>query len=279
MLKRPAGSGLRWIAGGWILLKTRPGLVIGGVTLMYLLLIVSSLMPMVGLLLPALLGPFLSGGLVVVFARIAEILERSEAEPLAKEQPIGFDLLFSQFSGNAPWQSLLGVATVSIVFNLLLLLIISAVIGAGADAKAMEIAGGDQMDQAEMAAMLLSSMSPGLMLTAALVVVVVWGLYLAMTLYAVPLIVLRGFALKAAFAASFFATFRNWLPLLILGALWLLMAMTIPLTLFISAFLVVPLGWAAFYASFVSIFPEQPPEQSEDLIADKSTGAAALENK
>lgn len=247
-----------------MLLKTRPGLVLGAVTLMYVLLIVSSLMPFVGLLLPALLSPFLAGGLVIIFSRIAEILERAETEPLAKEQPIGFDLLFSQFNGQAPWHGLLGVATVSIVFNLALLIMISSVIGAGVDAQTLEQAGSGQADQAEAVAMMLASISPGLLFTALIVGAVIWGLYLAMTLYAVPLIVLRGYELKAAFVASFFATFTNWLPLLIFGSLWLLMALTIPITLFISAFLVVPLGWAAFYASFVSIFPEQQPEREPE---------------
>lgn len=55
--------------------------------------------------------------------------------------------------------------------------------------------------------------------------------------------------------ASFRAVWLNWLPMLVFGLIWLALFMTIPLTAGLSAILLLPWGWAAMYAAYVSIFP------------------------
>ena len=265
MRKRPASSGARWIAGGWQLLKTRPGLVIGSVLLMYLLMFLASFVPLIGMGASYLLAPILGGGVIMIFARIAEILERAEEEPLAREQPIGFDLLFSQFSGDAPWRTLLGLGGVTILVNLSILLMLAAYLTAAMPEGGMAALNSPDMSDSERLAQLLPVLTSGAAMWLWLVVIGIYVLYLAAMLFAIPRIVLAGSSLWGALSASFRAVWLNWLPMLIFGLIWLALFMTVPLTAGLSAILLVPWGWAAMYAAYVSIFPG-PDEERADQI-------------
>ena len=264
MRKRPASSGARWIAGGWQLLKTRPGLVIGSVLLMYLLIFLTSLVPLVGMGAGYLLAPLLGGGVIVIFARIAEILERAEEEPLAREQPIGFDLLFSQFSTEAPWRPLLGLGGVTIVVNLGIMLLLAAYLTAAMPEGGMAALNSPDMSDSDRLAQLLPVLTSGGAMWLWGAVVGIYVLYLSAMLFAIPRVVLAGSPLWSALADSFRAVWLNWSPMLIFGLIWLGLFMTIPLTAGLSAILLVPWGWAAVYAGYVSIFPtadEGPVEE------------------
>lgn len=265
MRKRPASSGARWIAGGWKLLKTRPGLVIGSVLLMYLLIFLTSFLPLIGIGVGYLIAPILAGGVIAIFARIAEILERGEEEPLAREQPIGFDLLFSQFSAEAPWRALLGLGGVTILVNLAILLLLAIFLtivlpeGGMAELTAPEATDSERLTE------LLPLLTSGAALGLWLVVIVIYSLYLAAMLFAVPRVVLAGDSLRMALSASFRAVWLNWLPMLIFGLIWLALFVTAPLTAGLSLILLLPWAWAALYAAYVSIFPimsEQSPVET-----------------
>ena len=255
MRKRPASSGARWIAGGWQLLKTRPGLVIGSVLLMYVLLILASMMPLIGLGAGYLLSPLLAGGVIAIFARIAEILERAEDEPLAREQPIGFDLLFSQFNGEAPWRALIGLGGVTILVNLLVFILVMGYLGTALPEGGMTALNDPELTDTERMEILWPALTSSAAMGIWSSVAVIYVLYLAAKLFAVPLIILQGYPLMAALAASFRAVWRNWLPMLIFGLIWTGLFMTVPLTMGLAAILLVPWAWAALYAAFVSIFP------------------------
>ena len=269
MRKRPASSGARWIAGGWQLLKTRPGLVIGGVLLMYLLIFLTSFVPLIGMGVGYLIAPILGGGVIMIFARIAEILERAEDEPLAREQPIGFDTLFSQFSGQAPWRKLIGLGGVTILVNLVILLILASYLTAAMPDGGLAALNNPDTSDSERLAQLLPVLTSGTAMWLWLAVVGIYVLYLAAMLFAIPRVVLAGSSLRAALSASFRAVWINWLPMLIFGLIWLGLFMTIPLTAGLSAILLVPWGWAATYAAYVSIFPteEDEPEESGEPMA------------
>ncbi|MFO7581037.1 BPSS1780 family membrane protein [Guyparkeria sp.] len=270
MRKRPASSGARWIAGGWQLLKTRPGLVIGSVLLMYVLVFLVSMVPLIGMGAGYLIAPVLGGGVIMIFVRIAEILERSEEEPLAREQPIGFDLLFSQFRGEAPWRPLVGLGGVTILVNLLILLLLAGYLTAALPEGGMNALNDPDLSDGERLETLLPVLTSASALGVWLGVVVVYVLYLSAMLFAVPLVVLREYPLTAALAASFRAVWLNWLPMLVFGLIWLGLFMTIPLTAGLSAILLVPWAWAALYAAYVSIFPAEAPasDPEEDVVSD-----------
>ncbi|MFW6021046.1 MAG: BPSS1780 family membrane protein [Guyparkeria sp.] len=267
MRKRPASSGARWIAGGWQLLKTRPGLVIGSVLLMYLLVLLVSFVPVVGMGAGYLIAPILGGGVIVIFARIAEILERAEEEPLAREQPIGFDLLFSQFSGRAPWRPLLGLGGVTILVNLAILFLLAAFLTAAMPEGGMAALNNPETTDSERVEELLPILTSSSALGIWFAVIVIYVLYLSAMLFAIPRVVLAGAGLTAALAASFRAVWLNWLPMLIFGLIWLVLFMTIPLTAGLSAILLVPWAWAALYAAYVSIFPAEEPRVDDDQDA------------
>ena len=263
MRKRPASSGARWIAGGWQLLKTRPGLVIGSVLLMYLLIFLTSFVPLIGMGAGYLIAPILGGGVIMIFARIAQILERAEDEPLAREQPIGFDLLFSQFSGQAPWRSLLGLGGVTILVNLGILLMMAAYLTAAMPEGGMAALNSPEMSDSERIAQLLPVLTSATAIGLWLVVIGVYLLYLTAMLFAIPRVVLAQSSMGRALMESFRAVWLNWLPMLVFGLVWLALFMTIPLTAGLSAILLVPWGWAATYAAYVSIFPEAQEERPE----------------
>lgn len=263
MRKRPASSGARWIAGGWQLLKTRPGLVIGSVLLMYVLVVLVSMMPLIGLGAGYLLSPLLAGGVIAIFARIAEILERAEDEPLAREQPIGFDVLFSQFSGEAPWRTLIGLGGVTILVNLLVFVLVISYLGTALPADGMAALNDPELTDTERMEILLPAVTSSSAMGIWFAVAVIYVLYLTAKLFAVPLIILRDHSLTAALVASFRAVWRNWLPMLVFALIWVGLFMTVPLTMGLAAILLVPWAWAALYAAFVSIFPAM-----EEAVAD-----------
>ena len=264
MRKRPASSGARWITGGWQLLKTRPGLVIGSVLLMYVLVILASMVPLIGLGAGYLLSPLLAGGVIAIFARIAEILERAEAEPLAREQPIGFDLLFSQFNGEAPWRPLIGLGGVTILVNLVVFVLVMGYLGTALSGDGMAALNDPELTDTERMEILLPALTSSSAMGIWAAVAVIYTLYLTAKVFAVPLIVLRGYPLIAALMASFRGVWRNWLPMLIFGLIWLGLFMTVPLTMGLAAILLVPWAWAALYAAFVSIFPQAETEAETD---------------
>ena len=63
--KRPAGSGWSWIAEGWRLFMKSPGLWIGMVVVMAVILFVLNILPIIGPIAVAILTPVLGGGIML----------------------------------------------------------------------------------------------------------------------------------------------------------------------------------------------------------------------
>lgn len=273
-----AGQGLRWIRSGWQLLKLKPGVVIGTVLLTYILLFVASMIPMVGNAVAYLLAPFLAGGIYVVLTRVEAIAHRVDEEPLAREQPVGFDLLFSVFKRSEMRRPLIGLAAVGMLFNLAIMVLVAWFVStqlAGTDHAVLTDPGATDLQKIELLKPMLLSSNAMLLW---LVVLVLATLYAMATLFAVPLIVLRGLRLIEALRQSFRATLHNWLPFLVYGVVWMLLGISIAFSLGLSLILLVPLAYASIYASFRSIWPEAddtvsgPPETGPDDQAGTSGG-------
>ena len=62
---RPIGHGWRWIAEGWELFKRQPGLWIGMVLLLLVIMIGTALIPFLGGLFMPLFGPVFAAGIVI----------------------------------------------------------------------------------------------------------------------------------------------------------------------------------------------------------------------
>lgn len=259
MQKVGVGQGWRWIADGWAVMQERLALAIGVVLLMYVLLFLVSMVPMVGSMITPFLTPFLAAGVYLVFARIQAVRARRAIEPLAGEQPIGFDLLFGAFSRPEVRKPLLGLAVLSILFSLMILLIIAGFM-------VSQLTGIDHAvltdpkatDTARLEFLLPYLLSPSAMMLW-LVVMVVSVIYSMATFFAVPLIVLRGYSFSAALNASFAGVSVNWRPFLLYALIWAALFVTVPLTVMLSLILLAPLMLASVFAAFESIWP---PEQN-----------------
>ncbi|WP_407276380.1 BPSS1780 family membrane protein [Halothiobacillus sp. DCM-1] len=258
MQKHAVGQGWHWIANGWRLMRERLGLSIGVVLLMYVLLFVVSMLPMVGSMITPFLTPFLAGGVYLVLARIQEIRARRAIEPLAGEQPIGFDLMFSAFSRPALRKPLLLLGALSVVFSLSLLLLMAGFVVwqlAGIDHAVLTDPTASDTARLEF---LMPYLLSGKAMLLWLVVMVVAVVYSMATFFAVPLIVLRGFSLGDALKASFAAVSANWLPFLWYALIWALLFITVPLTMMLSLILLMPLLFASLFVAFEAIWPDQP---------------------
>lgn len=263
MQRLGASQGASWIVGGWRLMKERMTLVIGVVFLAYVLMFVASMLPFVGNVLVALASPFLIGGVFVILNRIREIQERSALEPLAREQPISWDLLFSVFQNPVLRKSMIGYALVSIGFQLLILLIFAAFITvmlSGIDHTVLTDPTATDQQRLELLLPLLITPSAGMLWVIVLVVAV---LYSMAVFFVVPLIVLRGARLLPALRASFSAVSANWLPFLVYGLIWFALLLTIPFTLGLSLIILGPLMITSVYAAFEAIWPEDASEDHD----------------
>lgn len=249
--------GWGWILDAWRLMKSRLGLAIGVVMLMYVLLFVASMVPFVGNLLTPFLSPFLAGGVYLVFARMREIERRSQFEPLAREQPISFDLMFAVFKDPAPRRALLNLAAVTIGFTLLMLLLMAVFVTiklSGIDHTVLTDA--TATDAQRVAFLMPILLDPSAWL-AWLIALVVLAIYSMATFFAVPLIVLRGLGMMSALKQSFQAVAQNWLAFLLYGVIWLLLFISVPLTLMLSLIILLPLMFVSVFIAFEDIWPPE----------------------
>lgn len=257
-----AQRGWGWILDAWRLMKSRLGLAIGVVMLMYVLLFVASMVPFVGNLLTPFLSPFLAGGVYLVFARMREIERCSQFEPLTREQPISFDLMFVVFKDPAPRKALLNLAAVTIGFTLAMLLLMAVFVTiklSGIDHTVLTDA---KATDAQRVAFLMPILLDPSAWLAWLIALVVLAIYSMATFFAVPLIVLRGFGMVPALTQSFQAVSQNWLAFLLYGGIWLLLFISVPLTLMLSLIILLPLMFVSVFIAFEEIWPAEGGEPS-----------------
>jgi hypothetical protein len=253
-----AGRGWYWIRGAWQLIKPRFGLVLGTVLLMYVLLFVASMIPLIGDIIAPFLAPFLAGGVYVVLQRVREIERRSRIEPLASEQPIAFDLLFSVFKNPAPRKTLLWLGFVSVVFSLAMLLVVAIFL-------TVKLSGIEHSVLTDLTAtdeQRMSFLLPYLMDPDAWIlwigVLIASVAYSMATFFAVPLIVLRGETLRSALSQSFSAVGRNWSAFLVYALVLFILFLTVPITLMLSLILLLPLMIASVFVAFEDIWGDGP---------------------
>lgn len=253
-----AGRGWQWIKEAWRLIRPRFGLILGTVMLMYVLLFAASMIPLIGNVITPILSPFLAGGVYVVLRRVREIEQRSRIEPLASEQPISFDLLFSVFKDPAPRKALLWLGFVSIAFSLALLLLLAIFVTvklSGVDHSVLTDS--TATDEQRMRFLIPYLMDPGAWVLW-IGVLIASVAYSMATFFAVPLIVLRGETLRSALSQSFSAVGRNWSAFLVYALVLFLLFLTVPITLMLSLILLLPLMIASVFTAFEDIWGDHP---------------------
>lgn len=253
-----AGRGWQWIKEAWRLMRPRFGLVLGVVLLMYVLLFAASMIPLIGNIITPILAPFLAGGVYVVLQKVREIEERARIEPLAREQPISIDLLFSVFKNPAPRKDLLWLGFVSIAFSLALLLVVATFV-------TVKLSGIDHSVLTDLTAtdeQRMRFLIPYLMDPDAWIlwigVLIASVAYSMATFFAIPLIVLRGEKIRSALSQSFGAVGRNWAAFLVYALVLFVLFLSVPVTLMLSLILLLPLMITSVYVAFEDIWGDSP---------------------
>jgi hypothetical protein len=229
--RRPAGHGAEWLSAAWGLYRQAPWLWIGMFVVMMALIIVVSMVPLAGMLLPTIATPLLWGGMMV------------GCDAQRRGEPLEFAHLFAGFSRNTGQLLLAGV--IYAIALLLIALITFVPIGVFG---AMMFAGGAE-SIANDPTMFILMMMLGFLIYMALALPVIMAAW-----FAPALIILDDKPAIDAFRLSFTGCLRNIVPFLIYGLLGMALAIAASLPLFLGWFVLGPVIYISAYSAYRDIF-------------------------
>ena len=230
-----AGRGVEWIVRGWKLFTAAPGLWIVTLLLLLGIQIFLGFVPVIGSIAGVLLGPSFAVGVLAFAHRIAVDGNADLGELLA-----GFKNRLSALV-------LLGLLYFVMIFAVIVVGFILIFMFVGSTALA-------HMGNAEAMMSEMTAVGPLPILLSALVILLMVALVVSAYFYAPALVFFAGQSAGAAMKASFAACWRNWLPLLVFGLLGLLMVVIGALPFGLGLLAVLPVLFAANYASFSDMF-------------------------
>ena len=237
-----AGRGAGWYADGWNIIKGQIGMWILLILIYFVLAFVLGIIPIIGGLIMALIGPGLIAGLYAA-ARAASSGEKVEAGHL-----------FMAFKDEEKRGPMLTLGAINIGLTIVLVLTIGLIIGGGMGVNHMAGDDPEMMAQAMQGAGL-----------AGLLVILVVSLAIAMAMiYAAPLVMFTETSPMDALKLSFKASLTNWLPLLVFGLIFIPLAIIAMIPLMLGWLFLMPVLMGALYASYSEIFgiPETPSATS-----------------
>jgi uncharacterized membrane protein len=224
---RPSGNGWTWIADGWDLFKRQPGMWIGIVLLLFVIMIAAAFIPIVGGLLMSLFGPVFAAGIVTGCKTL----------DTGGELEIGH--LFAGFREKTG--TLVAVGGLYLAASLVVMLVVGLIMGVGM----FTMMGGDQ---AQMQALGMTMVLAMLIMFALLlpVVMAIW--------FAAPLVVFHDHGAVEAMKASFTGCLKNLLPFLWYGVLLFLLSIVASLPLLLGWLVLGPVLAASVYTSYRDIY-------------------------
>lgn len=224
---RPIGNGWTWIADGWDLFKRQPGMWIGVVLLLFVIMVAAAFIPVVGGLLMSLFGPVFAAGIVTG----CKILDTGG------ELEIGH--LFAGFREKTG--TLVAVGGIYLAASLVVMLVVGLIMGVGM----FTMMGGDQ---AQMQALGMTMVLAMLVMFALLlpVVMAIW--------FAAPLVVFHDHGAVDAMKGSFTGCWKNLLPFLWYGVLLFLFSIVASLPLLLGWLVLGPVLAASVYTSYRDIY-------------------------
>ncbi len=230
-----AGRGIAWLSEGWTIFKRDPGMWIALIIVWGVIQLVLGMVPVVGVMLSALLGPALGGGLM--FA----------AREGAEGRPLDINHLFAAFRDESRRNPMLVLGTILVVFNIVMLVVFMIFVGGS-----MAMMGQPHYNT------LAAGMGIGMLLV--LLVFLCLGLLVTMALlYAVPLVMFTDTPPMAAMKSSFAASMVDFMPLLVFSIFYLLLALLAAIPLGLGFLLLLPVTVCAIYASYRDIYPPEQP--------------------
>jgi uncharacterized membrane protein len=224
----PAGNGWTWIASAWELFKRQPGMWIGMILLLAVILIVASLIPVAGGLIITLFAPVFAAGVVI------------GCRTLEEGHPLEIAHLFAGFRSHTG--TLVGVGALYLVISLVVMLVVALSMGVGM--MAMMGAG----DPAEMAGMGMTVLLAALVMFALMlpVIMAVW--------FAAPLVVFHGHGVTEAMKGSFIGCLRNMVPFLLYGVVLFVFSVLATLPIGLGWLVLGPVLAASLYTGYRDIY-------------------------
>lgn len=224
-------EGIGWFSCGWRIFMRNPGLwiVLGLIFLAVVALV--SLIPFLGGLALALIGPVLTAGLLHA----------------AREADAGRTLdvmhAFQGFKEKDRLTPLLSLGGVAVGAAVVSGIIMFALIGS----SMMAVTHGDPWPAHAPA------IGHGVLLGGLLILAIQLGVVMAL-LYATPLIMFRAAAVGEALRSSFRACLSNWLPLTVFGLLYLVVAVAASLPLLLGWIILLPVSAGMLYCSYRDLY-------------------------
>ncbi|MCB1771015.1 MAG: hypothetical protein KDJ31_15160 [Candidatus Competibacteraceae bacterium] len=238
-IRANAGRGWGWIVEGWQLFAKAPGVWIV-ILLIYLAIsVVLSLIPLVGMIGHTLLNPVLAGGMLYG----AAVQARGENLEIAH--------LFQGFRDQERMGPLVMLGLFSVGGYILMFIVFMIFVGGSvATGIALDSAGANVPNEA------MGGILAGVGLIVMLIVVTI-GILITMALfYGVPLVMLGRQNAWPAVQASIAACWINTLPLLVLGLIYIALAIVAIIPLGLGLLVLGPVTACAIYASYREVFEE-----------------------
>ena len=225
-----AGQGIEWFKCGWNLFKQDFGTWLIMFILFIVLSIVLSFIPIIGSMLLMLISPALMAGFMYA------------ASEMSQGSSINIAYLFQGFKDKEHRNKLLILGAIYLLAQVIVMAIMVAFIGG----NAVMIAEPGQMDTE----LIMTSGKAFLMLLAFLIwVIVMFGF-----IYAAPLVMFDKLSPVESIKASYSASFKNVLSLLVFGLIYLLLAVVAAIPFGLGFLILIPVSILALYCSYKSIF-------------------------
>jgi uncharacterized membrane protein len=223
----PAGHGWAWIAEAWDLFKRQPGMWIGIIVLLFVIMVGAALIPIVGGLLLSLFGPVFAAGIAI------------GCKSLESGGELRFGHLFAGFRERTG--TLIGVGAVYLAASLVVMLVVGLIMGVGmftmmgADPQAMEAMG--------------MTMVLAMLVMMALLLPVFMAVWLA-----APLVVFHDHGVADAMKGSFTGCLKNLLPFLLYGVVLFVLSIVATIPIGLGWLVLGPVLAASVYTSYRDIY-------------------------
>jgi uncharacterized membrane protein len=224
---RPIGHGWTWIADGWELFRRQPGLWIGIVLLLFVIMLAAAFIPFVGGLFMTLFGPVFAAGIMI----------GCKALDTGNELELGH--LFAGFREHTG--TLVGVGALYLAATLVVMLVVGLIMGVGM----FTMMGGDAQNMAAMGMTMVLAM----LVMFALLLPAIMAIWLA-----APLVVFHQHGAIEAMKGSFSGCLKNILPFLLYGVVLFVLSIFATLPLLLGWLVLGPVFGASIYASYRDIY-------------------------
>jgi hypothetical protein len=233
-----AGRGWGWIRDGWSQFRGQPWTWVGALMLFLLVSVALSLVPVIGGLALGILGPLLTGGVMI----------GAQAQWGGGRFEIAH--LLSGFSRNPGSLALVGVVYLGLSLLLSLVIVLALLLSVSALAPDLSLL---ELDPETMDPRELGRLGPLMLLP--LVLGLLLGIPLMMAvLFAPVLVALNGVPVVSALWLSLLGCWRNLLPLSVFGLVALGLGIASVLTFGLALLLVMPLLTLALYHAYRDVY-------------------------